>query len=263
MDLATVLYDKTEHVATITLNRPEALNAFNSQLRADFDAALREAQNDKEVRVVIVTGAGRAFSAGSDLQERSAASAAEPPSPLVTVEPLVGSVTDFIMDMTKPVIVAFQGPAVGMGATIPLACDLRIMADTARIGFVFVKRGITPEFGSTYLLPRIVGQTKAREILLTGRFVDAKEALEIGLVNQVVPADQLMDAAMKLAKEIATAAPLAVAFTKRGLNLSYEGNLRSVVQFERWAFPTCTRSEDFREGVRAFMEKREPQFKGR
>lgn len=268
MPYETVLYDKSGQIVTITLNRPTALNAFNPQLRADLMDALRTAESDDDVRCVILTGAGRAFSSGADvriynetIQQNELSD--EISSPLVTPIFVRENHLSLIMGMTKPVIAAINGVAVGLGATIPVSCDLRIMAESARLAFIFVKRGIVGEFGANFLLPRLIGYGKAKELFLTGRFVEAREAKEIGLVNDVVPDDKLMQAAMEMARTIAANPPIAVKFIKRANNLSIDSSLRDVVEFENWAFATCQKSEDYKEAVRAFLEKREPKFRGR
>ena len=268
MPYETVLYEKADHVATITLNRPDALNAFSAQLRNDFTEALKESEADTDVRCVIITGAGRAFSAGADVRRwgqniEQNAEAAEPPSTLVLPTGPGEGLGEYIMAMTKPVIAAINGIAVGMGSTIPLTCDLRTMSESARIGFNFVRIGLTPEFGSSFILPRLVGYGKAKELCFTGRYIEAKEAAEIGLVNAVFPADQLMSGTMELAQSIAANPPVPIRFIKRLFNVSPDSTLRDMMVFERWAFATCQQSDDYKEAIRALIEKRAPTFKGR
>lgn len=268
MAYQAVLYEKSDHVATITLNRPEALNAFSTQLRTDLFDALKESEADSDVRCVIITGAGRAFSAGADVKRwdqniEQNAEAAEPPSTLVLPRGPDEGMGTYIMAMTKPVIAAINGVAVGMGATLPLTCDLRTISESGRFGFIFARRGLTPEYGSSFLLPRLVGYGKARELCMTGRFVGGKEAAEIGLAEAVFPADQLMSGTMELAQSIAANPPIPIRFIKRMLNVSLDSTLRDMLEIERWAFATCQQSDDYKEAIRAFVEKRSPTFTGR
>jgi len=264
MAYEAVLYEKDDRIATITFNRPEKLNALNNALGEDTLAALKEAEADPEVGCVILTGAGRAFCAGADLSGRPAQPGeTPPPRPLPGTRSTRETTPEYIWKMQKPVIAAINGPAVGWGATVTLLCDIRIASDTARIGFVFVKRGWSPELGSTFLLPRLVGVGKAKELFLTGRIIDAKEAGELGLVNYVVPAEELISFTRKMAREIAYGPPAAISFIKRGVNMGLDSTLASVLEFESFAFPVTTGSEDGHEGVKSFLEKRDPQFKGR
>ncbi|MDO8671531.1 MAG: enoyl-CoA hydratase/isomerase family protein [Dehalococcoidia bacterium] len=269
MSYETVLYESSEHIATITLNRPDALNSFNTQLRNDLDSALKEAEGDDEVRCVILTGAGKAFSAGADVKGwgqtiQQGEQAAEAPSLLVLPNSRpVSPLTEFLLNMSKPIIAAINGAAVGMGATIPVACDLRTAAESGRFAFAFAKRGVTPEYGSTFLLPRLVGWGKARELCMTGNFIGARDARAIGLVNEVYPDEQFMASTRALALSIAANPPVCIKFIKRGFNMAMDSSLPHVLAFEYWALDTCRNSDDYKEGVRAFIEKRPAVFKGR
>lgn len=263
MSYQTILYEVKEHIAYVTLNRPDVMNAFNHQMKTDLIAACDEIERDPEVRVVIITGAGeRAFSAGADLKEMASASWATPP---VAERGRWGLPigTDRVLAVMKPIIAAINGYAVGGGCELALACDIRVAADNARLGLMEVRRGIIPGGGGTQMLPRAVGRGLALEIALTGELIDAREAHRIGLVNHVVPPLELMPTVERIAGIIARNAPLAVRFVKeaiqKGLNLTLEQGLRLEVDLSTLLSTT----EDAKEGPRAFAEKREPQWKGR
>jgi enoyl-CoA hydratase/carnithine racemase len=257
-----ILYEKREIVALITLNRPEKLNAWTRRMEEEFIDAVQTASSDTSVHVIVVTGAGRGFCAGADISGWSEDIAAgqkrtQPPIALQEGSPEV----PITLSLAKPVIAAINGPAVGIGLTMPLACDIRIASDRARFSARFVKMGLTPECGSTRYLPLVAGFSNALYLALTGRIIDAEEALARGLVDRVVPHDSLMDETMALAGEIA-ANPLAAVWTaKRLIHLNaVESDLRKVVSSEGFSIREMRRLPDHAEAVRAFMEKREPQF---
>jgi enoyl-CoA hydratase/carnithine racemase len=266
MDYRDLLYDVSDKIATITLNRPDRLNAISGGMLASFSDAFREADRDRSVRVIILTGAGRGFCAGLDLKEQgdsansnSINGAGGLPSKfdLSNSPPIVLHQTD------KPVICALNGAAAGYGLDIALGCDIRIAAEGAKLAAVFTKRGVLPESGGTWLLPRLVGWAKAAEIAFTGRVLSAQESLALGLVNSVVPAASLMADARALAAEIARNAPMAVQATKRMMRLSLDETFEANVHHVYLQLLPLFRSKDFSEGVRAFTEKREPVFEGR
>jgi len=263
-----LLYDVTDGIATVTLNRPDRLNAISAGMLASFSEAFREADHDRKVRVIILTGAGRGFCSGLDLKEQADGAGtgnginaqnagAGPKFDLAGSPPVVLHQTD------KPVICALNGAAAGYGLDLALGCDIRIAADTAKLAAIFTKRGVLPESGGTWYLPRLIGWAKAAEIAFLGKVLSAQEALEYGLVTKVVTADALMDEARAVASEIARNAPLAVQATKRmmrlGLNETFEANVHHVFLQLLPLF----RSRDFTEGVKAFIERREPEFEGR
>ena len=259
-----LLYEVSEHVATITLNRPDRLNAISGPMLESFSQAFRDADADRDVRVIILTGAGRGFCAGLDLKDLSAGgigsgNGAGLPAKfdLQASPPIVLHTTD------KPVICALNGPAAGYGMDIALGCDMRIASTKSKLAAVFAKRGVLPESGGTWLLPRLLGWAKAAEVAFRGQTLSAEECLELGLVNAVVEPDQLMSTANEWAAEIAANAPLAVQATKRmmrlGLDETFEANVHHVYLQLLPLFGT----EDFKEGVKSFLEKREPQFQGR
>ena len=277
----TLLLTQADHVLTITLNRPDKLNAFNRVMMEELIRAFDLADADDAVRAVIVTGAGRAFCAGADLSQGAktfdyAARGDRPGVEAATQGSAVdwgdesvrdggGRVTLRIFNCLKPVIAAINGPAVGIGATMLLPMDIRLASDSARVGFVFNRRGITPEACSSFFLPRIVGISRALEWTYSGRVFDAAEALAGGLVRQVLPADQLLPAAQAIAQEIAlNAAPVSIALTRqmmwRMLGAAHPMEAHRVDSraiFSRGASP------DAKEGVMAFLEKRPAQFTGR
>ena len=273
MPYQMVLLEKEDGVATITLNRPEKLNAFNMEMTAEIDMALEEAAQDKEIKAIILTGAGRTFSTGIDLNWATTVSGDEElPSMASTVrgrmvahsERSFMTVILKIQSMPKPVIAAVNGIAMGGAFVLALACDLKIASEKAEFSMPQVKRGLIPDGSGTYILPRAVGLTKALELALVCDPIDGREAERIGLVNKVVQHDDLMTAAREMATKIAKNAPLAVAMTKaamyKGLN---EHDLASHMDYEVYIMNILLATEDFKEGINSIWEKREPVFKGR
>lgn len=270
MSYQCIIVEKEEGYVTLTMNRPEKLNAWNDQMIREATAALDEVNKDVETRVLIITGAGRAFGSGFDVSELAAKTAGDKPSLgqrlLVNSgrQANMASVAFQIWNMNKPVIAAVNGVAAGASFSVAMACDIRIASEEARFSQIFVKRGLIPEVGSTYFLPRLVGTARACEMIFTGDAVGAREAEAIGLVNRVVPAEDLMKATRELAGRIAKNSPLTLALAKRALYKgAAEADLRSQMDYEFYVNNICTFTEDFREGIRAFSEKREPEFKGR
>ena len=263
MNYENIILEKKKGIATITLNRPEKLNAWSMQMGEEFRDALNDIDNDNMVRVVVITGAGRAFCAGADVGGFDQAIKAKL-SPVQRVRnetkrDSLGCTT--IRRMLVPFIASINGPAVGVGLTLPLACDIRIASDKAKMGAIFSRMGLIPEFGSTYNLPQIVGIAKACELAFTGKIIEANEAEKIGLVNKVVSHDDLQKATMDLASSIAQGPPLAIQMAKLSLYQGLDANLHTQSIWERLVQNYLKESEDHKEGVRAFMEKRQPQFK--
>ena len=246
-------------VATITLDRPEALNALTVPVKVALREALERLAVDRAVRAVILTGAGRAFCAGQDLAERDAPDAA----PLdVELRERYNPIILALRAMGQPVIAAVNGVAAGAGASIAFACDLRIAAEDARFVLAFGRLGLVPDSGATWFLPRIIGQARAAELALVGDPISAEEALRIGLVSRVVPNDELLPQAQALADRIAAGAPMAVALTKGALERAATIDLETAHEGEAKQQGIAGASADHAEGLAAFREKRAPRFTG-
>lgn len=259
-------------VGWIRLNRPEAMNAGTGKTWHEIASALRAYERDDEIRVVVITGNGRAFCAGDDvkalfLAEQSPGSGDRPNAiahqarALLDHEPL--GELEVLLEYKKPTIAAINGAAVGYGCDLALMCDLRIASDRARLGEMFVRRGLIPEAGGLLILPRLVGWEKAHELVLTGDLIDAEEALRIGMVGRVVPHEALLAEATALAERIAGQAPLAQQLAKEGFRVGVDGSFREFKDFQRQAQQLLFRTEDHKEGARSFVEKRPPKFRGR
>jgi enoyl-CoA hydratase/carnithine racemase len=263
---AEVLYEVSEHIATITLNRPERMNTISGPMLNQLTQRLVEADRDPEVRVVILTGTGRAFCAGLDLSE-----ATKGPGPgsitggagVATNLDLRNTPPTVLFDMGKPTICALNGSAAGYGMDTALGCDIRVMAAGAKMAAAFTKRGIVPESGGTWFLPRLIGWSKAAELIFTGRTLTATECVEMGLASSVVPDAELPAAARKLALEIAANAPLAVQASKRMMRMGLNETFNDHVHHVFLQLLPLLRTKDAAEGMRAFMEKRPAEFEGR
>ena len=249
-------------IATITLNRSDKLNAFFGTMREDLLAALRTAAHDRDCRVVVITGAGRAFSSGGDVEYMSGL---QRDGNVESFRALLDAGRDVVLQiatMQKPVIAAINGIAAGAGCNLALACDYRIASDQAKLGETFVRIGLHPDWGGTWLLPRLVGRSRAFELLATGRIIDANEALAIGMIDRVVAAAELASEVEKFAQSIAAAPPIAIAGIKRALNETDRADLRAQLELEAEHQIIAFRSRDAAEGLRALSEKRAAQFKG-
>jgi enoyl-CoA hydratase/carnithine racemase len=257
-------YDVIDHIATVTLDRPQVKNALNRELYARLEEALRDAQNDLEVRCVIITGEGSAFCSGDDVREIMLTPGADTPATRQREpKPRPTPAAVAVLECDKPVIAAVNGAAVGWGMDLTLFCDIRIASDKARFGELFIKRGLVSDIGGLWRLPQIVGPSKAAELLFTGDIIDAAEAERIGLVSRVVPHDDLMAAATELAGKIAANPPIAMRFMKQGLRMSAPGDMREIGAYVFNSLAYLFTTEDHREGALSFAEKREPVFKGR
>lgn len=257
MAYETLIYEKEDGVGIITLNRPERLNAINYQLAVDLDQVMDEMAEDEEVKAVILTGAGRGFCAGADIKELATPGA----RPL----PVGRRYTFFnkLEDLDKPVIAAINGPANGGGLELALVCDFRIASEAATFGLGEVKLGVIPAGGGTARLPRLIGAARAKELLYFGDRIDAQEAYRIGLVNKVVPAEGLIEEARRWAAELAERPPLSLRMLKSCVNVGLGMDLAGALDYEAKCAAILSSSEDMREGIRAFVEKRKPVFKGR
>ncbi len=262
MSEAELLVDQCDGVLTLTLNRPERLNAISGPMLAALSAELDRANIDPEVRVVVLTGAGRGFCSGLDLKAR-AADEDGGGAPDLRLFDLHNTPPLVLHRMDKPVICALNGAAAGYGMDMALGCDIRIASDRAKLGAVFVRRGVLPESGGTWYLPRLVGWAKAAEIAFMGDVLDAERSLELGLVNRVVPHDQLMDEVATMAARIASNAPYSVQATKRMMRLGMDETFETAVDHTYLQLRPMFGSEDFREGMSAFLERRDPSFQGR
>lgn len=259
MDFNNLLMEKDGPVAVLSINRPKALNALNEDTLKDLDQAIDLAAADDEVKVIIITGAGNAFVAGADIVAMQSKTAVEGKA----FGALGQGVFLKIERLPKPVIAAVNGFALGGGCELALACDIRIASEKAKFGQPEVGLGIVPGFAGTQRLPRLVGTGLAKEMIFTGDMIDANKALSIGLVNRVVPADELMAEAMKLAQKIASKAPLAVRFAKQAINEGMQVDLERGQLIERDLLALGFSTEDQKEGMKAFIEKRKPEFKER
>lgn len=260
MTYTTITYEVSDMVATIGLNRPEARNGFTAVMADELGAAFTAADHDDQVRVVVLTAAGDYFCVGMDLAAGGEAEDMDDPDWVEWSTRVARPMTE----LTKPIIAVIQGPAVGVGVTMTLPADFRLAADTARFGFVFARRGLVPEAGSLWYLPQLVGLAKAKEWMLTGRLVDATEAVTAGLITSVHPAETLHDAAYALAEQLATEiAPASAAIIRRGLTaMAAGGSPEAAFALDRKTIPHALRSADLTEGITAFLGKRPAAFTG-
>jgi enoyl-CoA hydratase len=258
MSFETLIVETSEGVSLIRLNRPEALNALNSQLMGELIAALDAAAADDAVRCVVLTGSDRAFAAGADIKEMSDKSYAQ-----MFKENFFAAAGERMAAFQKPVIAAVAGYALGGGCELAMLCDFIIASDTAKFGQPEINLGVAPGIGGTQRLTRFVGKAKAMDMILTARMMDAAEAERAGLVSRVVPLAELMPTAMEAARKIAGLSPLAVMMNKELVEAAYETPLSQGVKLERRLFHSLFAFEDQKEGMAAFIEKRKPDFKGR
>ena len=258
-----VLYAVSEHIATLTLNRPDRMNTISGPMLNQLAQLMLKADRDPDVRCIILTGAGRAFCAGLDLRGATSGSTGLSGASTSTDIDLRGTPPTVIFNLGTPTICALNGSAAGYGMDTALGCDIRLMAEEAKLAAAFVKRGIVPESGGTWILPRLLGWSKAAEIIFTGRTLSAQECLDLGLVSRVVPAADLAAEARKLALEIAANAPLAVQASKRLMRMGLSETFNDHVHHVFLQLLPLLKTEDALEGMKAFMEKRDANYQGR
>jgi len=260
MTYKLIIYEKSEGIATITLNRPEALNAFSKESVEEVLQALEDAKNDEKTRVIVLTGVGeKAFSAGADIKAMAGMNALKARELSLMGEKLCLAFENF----EKPVIAALNGYALGGGLEVAMSCDLRIASENARMGQTEVNIGLIPGWGGTQRLTRLVGATKAKELVFTGRIIDAKMAEQLGILNMVVPADKFKETVRQFALDLAAKPPVAIKVAKALINKGADIGLDSALALEREGFGVVASTEDLQEGVKAFTEKRKPLFKGK
>ena len=263
MEYKDLILEKDGHIAVITLNRPEKMNAIGPDLRESFRAAMKAVEDDDDLRALIITGAGRGFCSGADVGVQAARASGELQD--TGRKELLALVGDFILafeNLNKPVIAAINGVAAGVGLTVTLACDIRMASADARFAAIWVKRGLIPDGGATFLLPQVVGMDNALRLSYTGDIIDAREAERINLVTSVVPAEELMDQAKDLARQIAAMPPITVGVIKKIMWEEIRTNMKKALFYESYGQNLCRETQDQKEAVKAFMEKREPQFRG-
>jgi 2-(1,2-epoxy-1,2-dihydrophenyl)acetyl-CoA isomerase len=260
MSYQYVLLDRADGIGTLTLNRPEKLNAFGGTMRQEIAQALDELERDQSVRVIVITGAGRAFCAGGDVDYMAELVERRDVEAMAALVDAGRHIVTTIRSSRKPVIASVNGVAAGGGANLALACDLRIASDKASLGQTFNRIGLHPDWGGTYFLPRLVGPAKALELFLFAEIIDARECERLGLFNRVVAHATLVDATQRWARTLGEKPPLAVALAKRAVHDSLDRKLPEMLDYELDAQLRCFESGDASEGIRAFIEKRAAQF---
>lgn len=264
MELEHLQYVVSNHIATITLDRPETLNALTPAMRVSFLQAMDNANTRDDVRVIIITGVGRGFCSGGDVKAMNEARKAGTTNVLEDrIAPIRDKIVLAMRNADKPIIAAVNGHAAGAGMNIALACDIRLASTQAKFGQTFARRGLHPDWGGTYFLPRIIGMAKACEMIWSGKSVDADEALRLGIVSGVHEPDALLPAAIELARSFASGPPIAIRLAKRAMYRGMDTSLEEALEFETFAQNICGATEDAKEGIAAFVEKREPHFKGK
>lgn len=257
-----ISYEVKNHIGILTLNRPEAYNALSDVMRNEFRDVLAKVSEDKKLRVLIITGEGKAFCSGGDVKlmvsRMESGLAFDQRRDIFRKD--VAEIVKKFHSIKIPMIAAINGGAYGAGVSISLLCDIRIACDKAKFGFLFGKRGLVPDWGANYFLPRLVGYSKAIELVACGKIIGSDEALACGLINQITPADQLMATALAVAETIAAASPNAIVESKAALRLGLMQSLDEALEYEATTQSLCQLSQDHKEGVLSFVEKREPIF---
>lgn len=258
--LKDLLLEKKGNIAIVTLNRPDVLNAFSIEMREGLAITFESFARDDDVRSVVITGAGRAFSTGGDIKGWGDL---KNENRMKTIMEFAHRSVKAITSLEKPVIAMVNGDAVGAGCNLALACDLIIVSENARFGEVFVKIGLGPDWGGAYFLPRVIGMAKAKELLFTGKIIGAKEALEIGLINSVVPHEELEKTVMKLAEKLSQSATKAIGMTKAFLHKAWQMDLKEALEYEAFMQKELMKTTDHKEAVKAFLNKTKPVFIGK
>ena len=260
MSYKNLLYEKEDGIGIVTINRPEVLNALSSEVFAELYDLFNKIEDDPDVRVVILTGGGdKAFVAGADIDDMQPRSSIG----VISFQTAGRKAMDVIYNLSKPVIAAINGYAFGGGCELATWCDLRIASEKARFGQLEINLGIIPGGGGTQRLTRLVGMTKAKELIFTGDVIDADTALSIGLINKVVPAESLIDEAKQMAQKILSKSGIALYYAKKAINSGADMSLPAALDFEERCFALCFATEDQKEGMKAFLEKRSPEFKNK
>lgn len=262
MQFETILFSIDQGVALLSLNRPKQLNSFNAQMQGEVREALEQLRQRTDVRVLLLTGEGRGFCAGQDLADSNVAPGAQRPDLSASIEQFYNPLVRTLRKLPMPVICAVNGVAAGAGANIPLACDLVLAARSAQFIQAFCKLGLVPDSGGTWALPRLVGMARAKALALLGDRLSAEQAEQWGLIHQCVDDEALRETALQLARHLAIQPTAGLALIKRALNASFDNSLDHQLDLERDLQRLAGRSNDYREGVAAFMEKRTPVFKG-
>ncbi len=257
MDYTTILTSSADRAGLIQLNRPQQLNALNAKVMEEVAVALEQFDQDERIGCIVITGNQRAFAAGADIKEMADASAVE----MLRSDNIAR--WDRIKKIKKPIIAAVSGYCLGGGCELAMSCDLILASESAQFGQPEINIGVMPGAGGTQRLTRAIGKSKAMEMILTGRYLDARDAEQLGLVSRVVPVEVYLDEALKLANEIAARPPIAVRFAKEAINKAFETSLSDGLEFERRLFYFLFATEDQKEGMRAFVEKRAPEWRGK
>jgi 2-(1,2-epoxy-1,2-dihydrophenyl)acetyl-CoA isomerase len=264
MGYECLIYEVKDGIATLTLNRPERLNALGGSLREDLHDAITRSAADPEVRVMIVTGSGKGFCAGGDVKAMNEAKEGRRERPFMEkIAPGRDRTLLAMREAPQPIIAAVNGAAAGAGMNLALACDIRLASTAAKFSQAFVKRGLHPDWGGTYFLPRIVGTARACELIFTGEVIDAAEALRLGLIERMVPAGEALKAAHELAATLAAKAPVALRYAKESVVKGLEMTLADGLRLENDLATLLRTTEDRLEGAKAFLEKRKPRWQGR
>lgn len=259
MEFQSLLVERKESTYIIRLNEPDKRNALGMEMRAELNETLEQAERDEKIKCIILTGVGKAFSAGGDLSALQEMKPLEGRRRLQASHPLIMK----MLEMEKPIIAAVNGPAAGAGFSLTLMCDLIVASDQAFFVQSFVNVGLIPDFAAMHFLPALIGTQRAKELMFMGDRISANEAKQLGIVNHTVPANTLLEETMIIAERLAKKSPISIGMTKKIMNQHLNHHLKTLLELEAQGQDICFQTEDFREGMKAFFEKREPNFKGR